>query len=64
MMIDYDLVLSYKDLAKKRGAKYQTLMNQKLRDALSQEVDTENLAERVRKLEGQVFRSKRGRKAS
>jgi hypothetical protein len=64
MMIDYDLVRAYKELAKKKGSKYQTLMNQKLREALVQEDAADSLVERVQKLERQVFRTKRRKKAS
>ncbi len=55
MMIDLDVVKGFKELAQKSGAKYQTLMNQKLREALVKESETESLFERVKKLERFVF---------
>ena len=64
MMLDFDLVKAYKEIAKQRGGKYQTLINQKLREVLAYEKKEETLDSRVRKLEKRVFGGKRRKKAS
>jgi uncharacterized protein (DUF4415 family) len=60
MMVDLDVVEEYRALAKKMGSKYQTLMNQKLREALQTEKEKMDLAERVKKLELHVYGNKAG----
>ena len=56
MMVDYDILRSYKALAEERGAKYQTLMNKTLREGLAHGEQEEALVKRVARLERQVFR--------
>ncbi len=51
--IDGDLLAELKSRAEQQGTKYQTLMNQLLRQALK---DSESLAERLKKLEKAVFK--------
>jgi uncharacterized protein (DUF4415 family) len=60
MMVDLDIVEEYRALAKKTGSKYQTLMNQKLREALHAEKEKMDLAERVKQLELHVYGNKAG----
>jgi len=61
MMVDLDLVKRYKVLAEKTGAKYQTLMNHKLREALEKEDKQVSVFERLEKLETVVFKIASGR---
>ncbi len=53
MMIDADIVDRYKNEAEKKHTKYQTLMNQKLREAF---VIQDDLESRIKLLEQKVFR--------
>ncbi len=55
--IDGDILVELKQRALQEGTKYQTLMNQLLRQSLK---DTESLAERLKKLEAVVFRKTAG----
>lgn len=60
MMVDLDVVRAFKAKAQHIGGKYQTLMNQKLREII--EIDERNedqLAKRVEQLEKHVYRSKK-----
>jgi predicted DNA binding CopG/RHH family protein len=55
--IDGDLLVELKTRAEQQGTKYQTLLNQLLRQALN---DTESMAERLKRLEDAVFRKSAG----
>lgn len=55
--IDGDILSELKLRAEQQGTKYQTLLNQLLRQALK---DSESLAERLKKLEDAVFRKNAG----
>ena len=63
MMVDLDVIKGFKDLAEKSGSKYQTLINQKLREALVNENSKNTLSERLRKLERFVYSKGRRKKA-
>jgi uncharacterized protein (DUF4415 family) len=55
--IDGDILAELKTRAVQQGTKYQTLLNQLLRQALK---DSASMAERVKKLEEAVFRKSAG----
>jgi uncharacterized protein (DUF4415 family) len=55
--IDGDILVELKARAEQHGTKYQTLLNQLLRQALK---DSSSLAERLQKLEEAVFRKSTG----
>ncbi len=55
--IDGDVLAELKVRAEQQGTKYQTLLNQLLRQALS---DSVSMAERLKKLEDAVFRKNAG----
>ncbi len=55
--IDGDVLLELKKRAEQQGTKYQTLLNQLLREALK---DSQSMAERLKKLEDAVFRKNAG----
>jgi uncharacterized protein (DUF4415 family) len=59
MFIDLDIVQGYKFLAEQRASKYQTLMNQKLRDALDVEMGKDDILTRIKKLERMVFKPRK-----
>lgn len=55
--IDGDILAELKARAEQQGTKYQTLLNQLLRQALK---DSASMAERLKKLEDAVFRKNAG----
>lgn len=55
--IDGDILVELKERAEQQGTKYQTLLNQLLRQSLK---DSASLAERLKKLEDAVFRKSAG----
>ena len=55
--IDGDVLAELKVRAEEQGTKYQTLLNQLLRQALQ---DSDGLAERLKRLEDAVFRKSAG----
>lgn len=55
--IDGDILVELKARADQQGTKYQTLLNQLLRQALK---DSKSVAERLQKLEEAVFRKSAG----
>jgi len=55
--IDGDILVELKARAEQQGTKYQTLLNQILRQALK---DSANMADRLKKLEDAVFRKSAG----
>ncbi len=55
--IDGDILVELKARAEQQGTKYQTLLNQLLRQALK---DSASMAERLKKLEDAVFRKSAG----
>ena len=55
--IDGDILVELKARAEQQGTRYQTLLNQLLRQALK---DSASVAERLKKLEEAVFRKSAG----
>jgi uncharacterized protein (DUF4415 family) len=55
--IDGDILVELKVRAEQQGTKYQTLLNQLLRQALK---ESASMAERLKKLEDAVFRKSAG----
>ena len=55
--IDGDVLLELKSRAEQQGTKYQTLLNQLLRDALK---GSESVTERLKRIEDIVFRKNAG----
>ena len=55
--IDGDILVELKARAEQQGTKYQTLLNQLLRQALR---DSASMAERLKRLEEAVFRKSAG----
>ncbi len=56
--IDSDVLAELKARAQEQGTKYQTLLNQLLRQALK---DSDGMADRLKRLEEAVFRKSAGR---
>jgi len=54
--LDEDLLIKIKEEAKSQGKKYQSLLNEKLREAFMGE---EGLETRLRRLEEEVFKKKK-----
>lgn len=60
IMVDLDVVRAFKAKAQRTGGKYQTLINQKLREVIEADTANENdLAKRVERLEKHVYRGKK-----
>lgn len=57
--LDHDLIDILKKLAQKKDGKYQTLLNEVLRESLTGQHPYGNLVERIDRLEQQVFRKRK-----
>jgi len=64
MMVDLDVVRAFKAKAQRIGSKYQTLINQKLREVVeADETSEKDLAKRVEQLEKHVYRGGKKKRA-